>query len=69
MTKQPDDKGVTQVPAYVVIITYIVCWGAGAFLIYTDNAGDWKRLVAAAGFILFPISGATPQELIRSWRK
>lgn len=57
-----------EVPAIVVVVTYLICWAVGGFLAYTAHSGDTARLVGAAFFILFPISGTSPLELIRAWR-
>lgn len=56
----------THVPAVVVYITYLLCWGAGAYLVAT--AGEWKQLAVALFFIIWPMSGTSPGEILRAWR-
>lgn len=57
-----------EAPVWVVITTYLLCWGGGAYLLATAGQGDWQRLVVAGFLILWPMSGTTPLELVRAWR-
>lgn len=68
MASRRKENATREVPASVVVVTYVICWSVGIFLILTAQSGDWQRLAAAAGFILFPISGTSPLELIKAWR-
>lgn len=57
-----------KVPAWASLVTYLICWSLGVYLVVTASAGDWQRLAAALFFVIWPISGTTPLELVRAWR-
>lgn len=61
-------KREAQAPLIVVLITYLLCWTAGAFLIVSSSPGDWQRLVVAGFLIIWPVSGTSPLEVLRAWR-
>jgi hypothetical protein len=61
-------QGHGRAPAWAVIITYLACWAAGGFLLATTEQGDWPRLVAGIFLIIWPLTGASPGEIIRAWR-
>lgn len=64
--RQP--RGVSKAPAWVVVVTYLACWGLGGFLALSAQPGDWPRLVASIFLIVWPLTGASPVEVIRAWR-
>jgi hypothetical protein len=68
MATHGPERGEVKAPVWVVVMTYSLCWGAAAFLVYTDEPGDWQRLVAAFLFTVWPMSGTSPLELLRAWR-
>lgn len=57
-----------EAPLYVVLITYFLCWTAGAYLLLTTGSGDWQRLVVATFLIIWPVSGTSPLDVLKAWR-
>ena len=43
------------VPRWVVIVTYVICWGCGGYLLITEAAGEGRLAVLAAGLWLLTL--------------
>lgn len=54
-------------PAWAVLVTYLLCWGLGGYMAVTAM-GDTATLVAAVFFVVWPITGTSPVELVKAWR-
>lgn len=66
-SRRPSDDE-THAPVWAAVVTYVLCWSAGGFLIVTAMKGDWTRLAAAFLFIVWPASLVSPLELVKAWR-
>lgn len=71
--KRQQVRGQIKVPLWAVVVTYLLCWSAGGYIIATvPTMGDWKplaiRIVGGFLFIVWPMTGTSPTELVRAWR-
>lgn len=57
------------VPAWVMVVTYVMCWAFGAAIILFEFTGHgvWRPLlvVLAIYLILWPVFQVSPAEIIR----
>lgn len=63
--RQTRRNGEVQVSPWVAVVTYLFCWGLGAYLVVGPAPKSTPVLVAAATLILFPVAGFKPLELLR----
>lgn len=59
------DNSEVKVSAWVAVVTYLLCWGLGGYLLVGPVEKTQPVLIAAVFLLIFPVAGFKPLELVR----
>lgn len=64
-SEEPENTTDVQVPAWVALVTYLLAWGLGGYLLVGPAPKSQAVLIAGIFLIVFPMAGFKPLEVLR----